>query len=115
MDSKIFIGCCGAYCKTCRPYITGQCKGCKLGYDTGERNIKHARCKIKLCCFKDKKYSTCADCPEIASCEIIGAWYSRNDYKNKKHKQATDFIKKHGYQDFIKIADEWKSAYGKYK
>ena len=24
-DSKIYIGCCGAYCKTCKPFITKLC------------------------------------------------------------------------------------------
>jgi len=30
-----FIGCCGAYCKTCKAFIDGSCKGCKLGYQEG--------------------------------------------------------------------------------
>ncbi len=115
MDSKIYVGCCGAYCKTCSPYVLGNCKGCKLGYDTGERNINQAKCKMKLCCFRDKGYVTCADCTEINTCEIIGEWYSHDAYKYKKYKQAVDFIKKYGYKEFIKIADTWKNAYGKYK
>jgi len=32
-----FIGCCGAYCKTCPPLIQNYCKGCKLGYNTGQK------------------------------------------------------------------------------
>ena len=44
------IGCCGAYCKTCRMASTGsQCKGCKLGYEEGQRDINKAKCKIKTC------------------------------------------------------------------
>ena len=53
-----FIGCCAAYCKTCPPLILGQCKGCKLGYDDGERKIAKAKCKIKVCCFGVKKQET---------------------------------------------------------
>ena len=49
------IGCCGAYCKTCRSYTTGNnCRGCKLGYESGERDINKAKCKIKVCCCKEK-------------------------------------------------------------
>jgi hypothetical protein len=42
MNSKRYIGCCGAYCKTCKPFIEGACKGCKIGFDTGERGINKA-------------------------------------------------------------------------
>jgi hypothetical protein len=49
------IGCCGAYCKTCRPLIEGYYKGCKLGYDEWNRDINHAKCKMKVCYFKEKK------------------------------------------------------------
>ena len=59
--SILEIGCCGAYCKTC---IQNQqekypdeksCRGCKVGYKTGERNIDRVKCKIKICCFKEKQ------------------------------------------------------------
>lgn len=113
MNSSRYIGCCGAYCKTCKPYIEGYCKGCKLGFDTGERDIKKAKCKIKLCCFKDNKFNTCADCPKLESCDIIGSLYAHNGYKYKKYKQAIGFIKMNGYSKFIKLAGKWKGAYGK--
>jgi len=45
-DSKIYIGCCGAYCKTCKPFITKNCKGCKIGYEPGGRDLSKAKCKI---------------------------------------------------------------------
>ena len=67
---KRYIGCCGAYCKTCKLFIESYCKGCKLGYDTGERDINKAKCKIKLCCFKERQLVTCADCSDFASCKI---------------------------------------------
>lgn len=113
MNSKRYIGCCGAYCKTCKPYVEGFCKGCKLGFDTGERDINKVKCKIKLCCFKERKLDTCADCPDLISCNIIGSWYSKSGYKYKKYKQAIEFIKKSGYARFISLADRWKGAYGK--
>ena len=46
-DGIRFIDCCAAYCRTCPPLIVGQCKGCKLGYDDGERKIAKAKCRIK--------------------------------------------------------------------
>ena len=32
------IGCCGAYCGTCREYLK-TCKGCKPGYLDGSRDL----------------------------------------------------------------------------
>ena len=114
MDSNRYAGCCGAYCKTCRPYLAGTCKGCKTGFDTGERDINKAKCRIKLCCFRDKNLDTCADCFESGSCRILNEWYSKNGYKYRKYKEAVSFIKENGYQKFFEIADKWKNAYGKY-
>jgi hypothetical protein len=114
ISSNRFIGCCGAYCKTCKPFIEGVCKGCKIGFDTGERDIDKAKCKIKICCFRDNNFDTCADCPKINKCNIIESWYAHNGYKYKKYKQAIDFIMDHGYENFIAIADCWNNAYGKY-
>jgi len=113
MNQKRFIGCCGAYCKTCKPYIESYCKGCKLGFDTGARDINKAKCKIKLCCFKERKLDTCADCSGLDFCKIMSGWYNKNGYKYKKYKEAIEFIKKNGYSEFIKFADKWKNAYGK--
>ena len=28
------------------------CKGCKIGYDTGERDIAKAKCAMKVCCVR---------------------------------------------------------------
>ncbi|OFY61946.1 MAG: hypothetical protein A2Y71_09140 [Bacteroidetes bacterium RBG_13_42_15] len=115
MNLNRYIGCCGAYCKTCKPYIEGFCKGCKLGYDSGKRDIKEAKCRIKVCCFGDKKLDTCADCVNLYTCPTIGNLFAHNGYKYQKYKQAIEFIKENGYSEFIKIADKWKNAYGKYE
>ncbi len=115
MNSNRYAGCCGAYCRTCKPFIEGACKGCKIGFDTGERDISKAKCRIKLCCFRDKNFDTCADCPELESCKIIGEWYSKNGYKYGKYKEAVCFIRENGYEKFFEIADKWKNAYGKYE
>jgi hypothetical protein len=106
------IGCCGAYCKTCKPFIDGYCKGCKIGYETGERDIAKARCRIKVCCIK-QNFKTCADCSLYSSCETIGSFHSKKVNKYRKYRQAIDFIRENGYPEFIKIADNWKNAYGK--
>lgn len=111
--SMIEIGCCGAYCKTCRALSDKTCHGCKLGYQNGDRDINKAKCKIKVCCLK-KSYHSCADCKDIISCQIVNEFYSKNGDKYRKYKQATDYIRKDGYDKFLSIADHWKNAYGKY-
>lgn len=111
--SKEEIGCCGAYCKTCRALLEKTCNGCKLGYKSGERDINKAKCKMKVCCIK-KSYYTCAECSQYPSCDVIKDFYEKNGFKYKKYKQACDYIRENGYDEFIKIADNWKNAYGKY-
>ena len=113
MNSKRYIGCCGAYCKTCKAFIEGFCKGCKIGFDTGERDINRAKCKIKLFSFRNNKFDTCADCQKLESCKVVGDWYGKKGYKYKKYRQSIEFIKKYGYLRFIRLADKWKNAYGK--
>lgn len=98
---------------TCKPFKEKACKGCKIGFDTGERDIDKAKCKIKICCFKEHVFDTCADCPEFESCNIIASWYSKNGYKYKKYKETIEFIKTNGYSEFFKTAEDWKNAYGK--
>ena len=108
-----YIGCCGAYCKTCKPFIEGACKGCKLGYAEGKRDIGKAKCRMKVCCFGKRKLETCADCPDCAKCEILRKFYGKNGFKYKKYGQAIEFIRKNGYAKFLKSASKWKGAYGK--
>ena len=112
-NSIKYVGCCGAYCKTCKPFVEGYCKGCKLGYDKGERDINRAKCKMKVCCFKVKKLQTCADCSDYPTCKIINSFHDKSGVKYKKYKQSMEFIRKQGYSKFIKLANEWKRPYGK--
>jgi hypothetical protein len=91
----------------------GFCKGCKLGYDNAKRVIDKAKCKMKLCCFKERKFETCADCPDVDSCKIINSFYEKNGFKYKKYKQSIEFIRKYGYSEFFKSADRWKGPFGK--
>ena len=108
-----FVGCCGAYCKTCRALAERSCKGCKLGYDSGDRDITKARCPIKLCCFGEKRFETCADCPDFEICEIISTFFSKKGYKYKKYRESLEFIRKYGYGEFVESAAGWKGAYGR--
>lgn len=108
------IGCCGAYCKTCKPFNSGACKGCKIGYDTGERDVTKEKCKMKVCCI-ERGYDSCADCHETESCSTINEFYGKKGYKYGKYQQATGFIRENGYEEFLKIADNWTNAYGKYR
>jgi hypothetical protein len=73
------IGCCGAYCRTCRAY-EAPCKGCTVGYDTGKRDVAKARCAVKRCCMS-RHHRTCADCPEYATCDVLGAFHGKAGYK----------------------------------
>ncbi len=108
-----YIGCCGAFCKTCPEYVNSNCKGCKLGYDDGKRDINKARCKIKLCCFRDKQLSTCVDCAELDTCNVIQSWFSKNGYKYRKYQESIKFIRQFGYDRFLVFANSWKRHYGK--
>jgi len=112
------IGCCGAYCKTCikqqkekYPKVR-DCRGCKLGYESGERDLSKAKCKMKICCFKEKSLQTCADCPDYP-CGILTEFLSKKGSKYKHYKKQLEFISKNGYEEFLKRADEWKGPSGK--
>jgi len=112
--NKENIGCCGAYCGTCPVIKKNLCKACKLGYDDGERDLSKAKCRIKVCCIKNG-FSTCADCNQYDSCEILQGFYGKNGYKYKKYKEATEFIRANGYDKFLAISSAWKMQYGKYE
>lgn len=111
--SRENLGCCGAYCQTCRVFAQGGCKGCKTGYDDGTRDIAKAKCAMKVCCVRRGSIS-CADCGAYASCETLAAFYGHESYKYKKYRQATEFIRANGYDAFFRLADRWRSAYGTY-
>jgi hypothetical protein len=111
--SELEIGCCGAYCATCKPYLTGVCRGCKIGYPEGRRDIGKAKCKIKICCIT-RGYISCADCENFSKCRIIQDFYNKRGYKYQKYRQAVEYIIHNGYEKFIAIADHWKNAHGKY-
>ena len=112
MNDKEKIGCCGAYCKTCREFEK-TCKGCKPGYLNGSRDLNRARCKMKKCCLT-KGHITCADCEEYEHCETVQAFLNHSVYKYSKYKQALEFIRAHGYSAFLKATEHWTGAYGKY-
>ena len=86
---------------------------CKIGLDTGEREIRKAKCRIKICCFGDNRFDTCADCSKFESCNLIGSWYVKKGYHGEKYKQSLEYIKKNTYSEFIKVADKWKGASGR--
>lgn len=112
MNGTVGIGCCGAYCKTCREFEK-TCKGCKLGYLDGSQDLGRAKCRIKKCCLT-KGYITCVDCAEYESCETVQTFLNHPGYKYSKYKQALEFIHAHDYAAFMKAAENWKNAYGKY-
>jgi len=112
------IGCCGAYCKTCmeqqkQKYPNERiCSGCKLGYEPGKRDLSKAKCKIKVCCFRNKGLETCADCTEL-QCEILRTFWSKKGWKYEQYRKQLEFIRKNGYEAFLKNANGWKGPLGK--
>jgi len=110
--SVIEIGCCGAYCGTCKAYLS-PCKGCKTGYEAGGRDIAKAKCAIKRCCMSNG-FSSCADCADAHSCDILQSFYNHKGYKYGKYRQATEYISRFGYDAFSRIAADWSNAYGRY-
>jgi hypothetical protein len=113
MGIQEYIGCCGAYCGKCASYIRGTCKGCKFGYDNGERNINKAQCKIKLCCYRDKKLETCANCSKIETCDKISMFFNKGSPEYKRYKQSIEYIRIQGYQKFLSKVKKWTKRYGK--
>jgi hypothetical protein len=114
MPLPIEIGCCAAYCGTCRELANGKCPGCKTGYDTGQRDLSKARCRMKVCCIKRLGTAlTCADCPDYLHCEIIQGFYSKKGYKYKKYHESAEFISRHGHDSFLQVAGKWKGPYGR--
>lgn len=109
----LLIGCCGAYCGTCPALPEGTCKGCKLGYDDGTRDIRAARCAMKRCCLMEKKLDTCADCPDFPECKIVQAFFAKKGYKYQKYRESLEYIRKHGYPAFLEVTRMWKRAYGR--
>lgn len=79
----------------------------------GSRELSRARCKMKKCCLT-KGHITCADCGEYEPCETIQAFLNHSSYKYSKYKQVLEFISAHDYAAFMKAAENWKNAYGKY-
>jgi hypothetical protein len=63
--------------------------------------------------MKEKVYETCADCGEFSFCDKIKTKFGKEKYNYKKSMQCLDFIKNHGYDDFIKKAERWKGYFGK--
>jgi hypothetical protein len=112
-SSILFIGCCGAYCRTCGALREGACRGCKLGYDQGNRDITKAKCAMKVCCLREKQRETCADCPEYSACEIIRSFHAKNGFKYRKYRQSIEFIRRNGYPAFLTFADTWNGPYGR--
>jgi hypothetical protein len=106
------IGCCGAYCRTCRAFLDGSCKGCKLGYADGSRDLAKAKCRMKVCCL-GRGLETCADCPELHTCETMVGFFNKKGYKYRKYREAIEFIRAHGYPAFLSQADVWRGAYGR--
>jgi hypothetical protein len=112
------IGCCGAYCKTCieqqqKKYPNERgCRGCKLGYESDSRDLSRAKCKIKVCCLREKHLVSCADCLSYP-CGILEEFWSKKGWKYQQCMRQLEFIRQSGYEEFLKRADGWRGPRGK--
>ncbi len=88
------------------------CLGCKLGYESGKRDLGKAKCEIKVCCFRERKLETCADCQDFP-CKVLTGFWSKNGTKYRQYKKQVEFIRQYGYEAFLKRADGWKGPRGK--
>ena len=88
------------------------CLGCKLGYKSGNRDSSKAKCKIKVCCFVERRLETCADCLDFP-CGVLEEFQNKNGWKYKQYKKQLEFIRKNGYDKYLNNADKWKRATGK--
>lgn len=111
-NSEIYIGCCGAYCKTCKAFVNGSCKGCKIGYESGDRDLSKAKCKIKICCL-NKNFESCADCKQFSDCDIFNTRFKIGTSDNRKCQESLNFIKNEGYDKFLLKVKKWKNHVGK--
>ena len=113
-DGTVLIGCCGAYCRTCRSFILGSCKGCKTGYEEGARDIKKAICKVKRCCIGTMRLETCADCRRFDRCTVLADFHGKNWPSYLRYRRALELIRADGYEEFIGRAKDWKRQYGEF-
>ena len=67
---------------------------------------------MKRCCLA-RELETCAECPDLANCSVISTFHSKAGYKYGKYRQAIEFIRTYGTEQFIRQADSWTGAYGK--
>jgi hypothetical protein len=112
--TRALIGCCGAFCGTCRALADQVCRGCTSGYDTGQRDLSRAKCRIKRCAIRQYgAASTCADCPDYATCDILKAFYAKRGVKYRRYQRALAYIRSHGYDAFFTHACHWHGAYGR--
>ena len=72
-----------------------------------------AKCKIKVCCFGAKKLGTCAECPEYDGCDVLAAFHGKNGIEYRKYRESLEFVRTHGYQEFVKRGKDWARACGR--
>ena len=67
---------------------------------------------MKVCCL-ERGLETCADCPELHTCETMTVFFNKKGCKYHKYREATGLIRAHGYPEFLAQADAWRGAYGR--
>jgi len=67
---------------------------------------------MKVCCI-ERGLVACGECPELDSCSTMAAFFNHASYKYRKYREATEFIRRHGWAEFVKQAGTWTGAYGR--
>jgi len=44
---------------------------------------------------------------------MLQDWYKKPGGKYRRYGKSADYIRKHGYESFLAIADEWNNACGR--
>lgn len=65
-----------------------------------------------MCCFRERKYETCADCPDYP-CSILKEHWSKKGWKYQQTRKQLEFIRVNGYKEFLKRANKWKNCRGR--
>lgn len=74
---------CGVYCGAC-PAFNKTCKGCASEDRDQNRNGKWS-CKIRTCCYDQKKLNYCVDCGQFP-CKIIDKKLIRSHLHEPRYK-----------------------------
>jgi putative transcriptional regulator len=82
----------------------------------GKRDLGKAKCRIKVCCFRERGLETCADCCGFP-CEILGEFWSRKGWRTNSTQNSSSSSGNTGTRRFWRkqttgkdYAESWKPS-----